>query len=65
MTIKIREGDGHTVATLSLGRRTIAALHVARYVCRLPRGAYRFSVYARDEAGNPQTHVGSNVLIVK
>ena len=41
------------------------AQHIARFVCRLPRGAYRFSVYARDEAGNAQTRVGSNVLTVK
>jgi photosystem II stability/assembly factor-like uncharacterized protein len=65
VTIKITDGDGRTVATLSLGRCATAAQHVARFVCRLPRGAYRFSVYARDEAGNAQTRVGSNVLTVK
>jgi photosystem II stability/assembly factor-like uncharacterized protein len=65
VTIKIADGYGRTVATLSLGRRATAVQHVARYVCRLPRGVYRFSVYARDEAGNAQTRVGSNILTVK
>ena len=65
VTIRIRDGHGRTVATLALGRRTTGSQHVARYVCRLPRGAYRFAVYAHDEAGNAQTRTGWNTLTVK
>jgi photosystem II stability/assembly factor-like uncharacterized protein len=64
VTIEIR-GGGHLVKTLRLGRRTTGARHEARFVCRLARGGYRFSVYARDEAGNPQTRLGWNILTVK
>ena len=65
VTVKITDGHGRVVADLALGRQTTAAQHIAHYLCRLPRGAYRYSVYAHDEAGNAQTRVGSNVLTVK
>ncbi len=63
--IKIRMLAGPAVKTLSLGRRATGSRQGARFVCRLPRGTYRFFVYARDEAGNPQTRVGSNTLTVQ
>ena len=65
VTIKVTDGSGRTVATLRLGRQTTAAQHTWRFFCLLPRGTYRYWVYASDEAGNPQTHVGSNTLTVK
>ena len=65
VTIRITDGYGRLVATLRLGRQTTATQHTWRFFCLLPRGTYRYAVYARDEAGNPQTHVGSNTLTVK
>jgi hypothetical protein len=37
----------------------------AHFRCRLAAGAYRFFVYATDEAGNRQIVVGANALVVK
>ena len=49
----------------SLGPRATGVQLAARFVCHLPPGTYRFLVYARDEAGNPQTRLGWNTLTVK
>ena len=65
VTITIRTLTGRTVKTYSLGPRATGAQLAARFVCRLPRGTYRFFVYARDQAGNPQTRLGWNTLTVK
>ena len=62
--IVVRTLAGRAVKTIPLGRRAPGPQHGIRFVCRLPRGTYRFSVYARDEAGNPQMRVGSNTLTV-
>jgi photosystem II stability/assembly factor-like uncharacterized protein len=65
VNIRVRTQAGRTVATLPIGRCATGTQLEARFVCRLPRGSYRFSVYAQDEAGNPQTRLGSNTLTVK
>ena len=65
VTIKIRNAAGRLVKTYSLGPRATGVQLAARFVCHLPPGTYRFLVYARDEAGNPQTRLGWNTLTVK
>jgi hypothetical protein len=37
----------------------------ARYRCLLPRGSYRFSIYATDRWGNAQSSIGHATLTVK
>jgi hypothetical protein len=36
-----------------------------RFVCKLPQGTHRFSVYAKDIAGKVQMNVAKNQLVVK
>lgn len=71
-TIKIRTLSGRPVKTLRCGWQTTWQAgweaphwHMKRFRCTLSRGTYRFSVYATDMAGNKQSKVGSNKLIVK
>jgi photosystem II stability/assembly factor-like uncharacterized protein len=68
VTVKIyRRGASKPKKTLRLGlRATNRNLRYARYVCRLPRGAYVWRVYATDLAGNTQkTPAGSGRLTVR
>ncbi len=37
----------------------------ASFTCLLPKGVYRYFVYATDAAGNRQSHVGSASLKVR
>ena len=36
-----------------------------KFVCALKPGAYRFTVYATDRAGNVQVKMASNRLVVR
>jgi photosystem II stability/assembly factor-like uncharacterized protein len=65
VTIKIRNADRRIMRTLKLGLQRVNLLRKARFTCTLPAGRYRFSVYATDMAGNKQTRVGVNTLIVR
>jgi hypothetical protein len=65
VTIKVRTRGGKLVQTVVLPRRTVNRWHSGRFVCRLPRGAYRFSVYAVDLGGNRQTRPAVNSLRVR
>jgi beta propeller repeat protein len=69
VTIKIRTKGGTLVKTLALGLRPagelfLAPLNTAKFVCTMPKGAYTFTVYATDLAGNTQTSAGQNTLTV-
>lgn len=64
ITIHVKDSRGRTVRTLTGTRPTNTALQ-SRFLCLIPKGTYRFFVYARDLAGNRQTRVGGNRLIVK
>jgi len=55
---------GRVVRTLALGRRTTNKTLVAKFRCNLRRGVYRYSVRARDLAGNRQSKAGSALLVV-
>ncbi len=71
-TIKIRTLRGRLMKTLTCGWQALMQSggdhqhwHWKQFRCALGRGTYRFSVYATDLAGNRQSKVGSNKLIVK
>jgi photosystem II stability/assembly factor-like uncharacterized protein len=64
VTIKIRNAHRRVARTLKLGLRRVNMIGKATFRCTLPAGRYRFSVYATDLAGNKQTRVGVNTLIV-
>lgn len=63
VTIRIKTLAGRTVAVRTATRATNVALQ-SLVRCDMPKGTYRFFVYARDLAGNAQTRVGSNRLVV-
>lgn len=65
MTIRIKTLSGRTVfqKTLSSCKVNYALRYAFR--CTLAKRTYQFSVLAIDAAGNRQTRVGSNLLIVK
>jgi hypothetical protein len=65
VTIKIKTLGGTTKRTLKLGKRNVNRLQSCRFACSLPKGNYRFCVYATDAAGNTQSAIGKNYLYVK
>jgi hypothetical protein len=48
------------VSTVPVDKRVAASFN-----CALPAGTYHFYVYATDQAGNAQTRVGRNLLVVR
>jgi len=64
VTIRIKSPAGRTVGVHMATQATNVALR-SRVRCGMPEGTYRVFVYARDLAGNAQTQVGSNVLVVR
>ena len=65
VTIKIKNLHGKTVKIAKLRNREVNQLLRYRFRCRLAKGTYRFCVYARDAAGNLQSRVAHNKLVVK
>jgi hypothetical protein len=67
VTIKIKTLGGKTVKTLRLGKKAVnpASPLTAKFRCTLAKKTYRFFVYATDAAGNTQSSVGSNKLVVR
>jgi hypothetical protein len=66
-TVTVRIVDSHDKLAKKI---VLAAVKVDTYqnyifTCWLPRGTYRFLVYATDAAGNRQTHVAANRLVVR
>lgn len=65
-TIKVKTRSGHVVQTLKCGQQgSRGGTNVKRFRADLPKGTYKFSVYAVDLAGNAQSKVGSNTLTVR
>ena len=66
VTIKIKDRANRVVKTLGPYKgKTIGTSYAVRFTCTLPKGAYRYFVYAKDAAGNTQDlPVGSNTLTV-
>ena len=65
VTIKIKDSRGRVVKSLKVGRSSVNETLSAGFTCRLAAGKYRFSVYAKDAAGNSQATIGSNKLTVR
>ena len=65
MTIRIRDRQGRVVLRLSYPHARTRIWLSKSFKCKLRRGTYRFSVYAKDAAGNIQRKVGSNKLTVR
>jgi len=67
VTIVIKNRAGKVRATLKPGVKAVNTSFAAKF--KVPRtwkaGTYRFFVYATDLAGNEQSRVGSNRLVVK
>jgi hypothetical protein len=61
----IKTTAGAPRKTLRPGWRGTNALRSASWRCTLPRGTYRFFVYATDQAGNRQRVAGSARLTVR
>ena len=65
VTIRITNAAGRLVKTLRYAELPTNAPLEARFVCRLARGKYRFSVGARDAAGNGSRLIGHQTLTVR
>ena len=66
VTIRIATPGGTVKKTLALGLQPTGQESRARFTCKLARGSYRFTVDARDLAGNAaRTPLGSNTLTVR
>ena len=65
VTILVKDAAVTSVLTVSCGSRTVDVPHLARFTCLLPKGVYRYFVYATDAAGNRQSRVGSAGLKVR
>jgi len=63
--ISIKTLGGRTVKTLRFTNKAVNVALTAKFRCRLARKTYRVYVYATDAAGNVQSKVGRNRLIVK
>ena len=66
VTIRIKTRSGRLVKTLRMSTPQPLGVELTkRFRCTLPKGTYRFWVYARDTAGNPQVKPASRRLTVK
>ena len=64
-TVKVRDARGRVVKSRKFDWVTSGVEQTWRFRCALPRGTYRFFVYAVDVAGNQQGNVASNTLKVR
>lgn len=65
VTIEVKNRAGKVVGAVRLARSAVNRLHVCRYRCDLPKGRYRYCVFAIDSGGNRQVRIGSNRLTVR
>jgi len=65
VVVTVTNRAGAKVKTFTRRKVPIAVAQSVSFVCRLPKGAYRYAVTARDTAGNPQSVIGSARLIVR
>jgi hypothetical protein len=65
VAVKITDRRGRVVMTLDRVARRGGDTYGRRFRCTLPRGDYRFTVFATDGADNPQAAASSNVLHVR
>jgi len=65
VVIKVGNAGGKVVQTADVGVKQVNTGQTAAVKFTVPRGTYRFFVYATDTAGNRQSTVGSATLLVK
>ena len=66
VTLKIKKAsDGTVVKTFALGQVPSNTKGSKSFTCNLPKGKYKYYVYAKDLAGNKQTNVASVPVQVK
>ena len=65
VTLLVKDDTGANVLTVSCGSRPVNIPQTASFTCLLPKGVYRYFVYATDAAGNRQSHIGSASLQVR
>ena len=65
VVIKIKNAAGKVVKTLKLGAKPVNTAGAAKFTCKLARGKYRFFVSATDTAGNVQSNIARNKLVVR
>ena len=64
VTIKVRTLSGKLVKSYHIGWRDTDEALTCRIICSFSPKTYRYLVYARDLAGNTQSHIGANTLTV-
>lgn len=64
VTLKVYKGK-KLKATIAVGSRPTGQTQSYKWTCKLARGSYAWKVYAVDQAGNRQAHVGASTLKVK
>jgi hypothetical protein len=65
VTIRVKTSAGRLVKRVVVRSVAVNKRLVAKFVCHLAKGRYRFSVCATDAAGNAQSKVASNRLTVR
>jgi LmbE family N-acetylglucosaminyl deacetylase len=65
VTLKITASKGRTLKTVVFTGTQVNTPLTYRFRCTFKRGTYRFSVSAKDAAGNSQSVVASNKLVVR
>jgi Carboxypeptidase regulatory-like domain len=65
VSIVVKTRTGKVVKVIRMAHSPVNHLHLCRYLCHLPKGRYRFCVYAIDSGGNRQKRIASNWLTVK
>ena len=63
VTIKVRNSSGATVKVFKLGTKNVNTWYTKNWKPK-HAGMFRYSVYAKDLAGNPQSHLGWAMLTV-
>ena len=63
--IRIKNRRGKTVKTLKGTFKPVNTTQKLSFRCKLPKGRYKFYVYAVDTAGNTQAKIGSSRLRVR
>ena len=62
--IRVRTLGGKTVKAVKLMNQPVRKALKYSFICRLPKGDYRYFIRATDAAGNRQTKVARNTLKV-
>ncbi len=65
VTIRISNAHGRLVKKVVVAAVPVDSARDYDFICRLPKGTYRFAVAATDAAGNPSTAVAVNTLVVR